>query len=1031
MNKDGAHIFGSDADMIFPHFAVLKASAGSGKTHALTARYVQFLLSERIPRNNLRNMVALTFSNNAAREMRERILSWLKAIALSDRQRLGELKELVFLPERELIERAGNLIDEILDNYSDFQVKTIDSFMTSVFRASAIDFGYAPEFEILFRKDLTMKYAFDMFLKNVSEGTSEADLLDQVIMSLLESRRSDAAFLWNPSPDLLEEVKKLYTRLSSVAGMPLNKDLSASMGVLRNTIKAIVRRIEEAIAASGLERDTRSSYNRSGFPKLVEENGQRDIMGKGLKIPPVKKKGSAPDAYENVLSIWEDLKDAVSGYASCYARSFYYPALTIYGEFGWLIENVKKGQGMVFIEDINRYLAGYLGGEIVPDIYFRLGETIYHYLIDEFQDTSPVQWNNLIPLLENSLSQGGSLFVVGDTKQSIYGFRDADYRIMKGMEEKNPFPSARHGTKELDTNYRSLQRILDLNETMFHEMVPANEEYREAGIRSGLADYVQRVPEGETRKGYAEVVLLEKDEETLPEKERIQETVADLVGRGFSYGDIAILTQRNEDAVMVTTWLNEKQVDFISYSSLDIRRRKITGEIIALLNFLDSPVDDTAFAAFLLGDLFHRAARREDGAPGPEAIREFIFEHRDERPLYTAFRKSFRELWANYFSGLFRATGYLPIYDLVTAIFSVFRVFEEFPDEEAALVKVLEVIKEFEGAGYNSLRDFLEFAGDDVSDESVWNMDVPKDLEAVRVMTIHKAKGLGFPAVIVLLYASRSRSFEHIVKNDGEGYVLLRVTGDVCKNNPDFEPLYEEERLKDRVNGLNTLYVGLTRAKEELYVIGVKGTRDGKYPFDILPVEAFPPSEKPERKGKRGKETQKRCKTAHRPRSAAPGVEREPMLRREERERGEFIHEVLAHIEYSYPDLEKELKNIIRKVSLRRGRDQDTVEITRVVTGLVDREGVREFFLPARGRSVLLEQEFSDPAGGLYRMDRVIVDPDRVTVVDFKTGADGSFDDRHALQMKTYLDIVRDVFSGREARGIIAYTDREDVRTVE
>ncbi len=116
---------------------------------------------------------------------------------------------------------------------------------------------------------------------------------------------------------------------------------------------------------------------------------------------------------------------------------------------------MKRHEGRIFIEDVNKRLAEYLESDIVPDVYFRLGEVIFHYLIDEFQDTSPIQWRNLLPLIENSLSQGGSLFVVGDTKQAIYGFRDADYRIMRGVEARNPFPSARHRVEELDTNYRS------------------------------------------------------------------------------------------------------------------------------------------------------------------------------------------------------------------------------------------------------------------------------------------------------------------------------------------------------------------------------------------------------------------------------------------------------------------------------------------------------------------------------------------------------------------------------------------------
>src|SRR4030065_2790443 len=136
-----------------------------------------------------------------------------------------------------------------------------------------------------------------------------------------------------------------------------------------------------------------------------------------------------------------------------------------------MIEYTKRRQGKVFIEDINRNLAEYLHADLVPDIYLRIGEAVLHFLIDEFQDTSPIQWRNLFPLIENSLSQKGSAFVVGDTKQAIYGFRNADYTIMKTFETQNPFPSAQYAVQELKVNYRSLQRIIEFNNRVFKDIV--------------------------------------------------------------------------------------------------------------------------------------------------------------------------------------------------------------------------------------------------------------------------------------------------------------------------------------------------------------------------------------------------------------------------------------------------------------------------------------------------------------------------------------------------------------------------------
>ena len=511
------------------------------------------------------------------------------------------------------------------------------------------------------------------------------------------------------------------------------------------------------------------------------------------------------------------------------------PCVKAFQAFIETVDMVKRQQGKVFIEDINMQLGKYLCLSIVPDVYFRLGETIFHFLIDEFQDTSRAQWQNLLPLIENSLSQGGSLFVVGDTKQAIYGFRNADYTIMKGLEKTNPFPSAEHAVMELDTNYRSKKRILEFNERVFKEKLVGNDEYKEAGDRSGLTEYVQKSREDMDGDGYVEVSLYERNDEEPTERERIQELIAELRTRGYRYGDIAVLTQTNEDAVSATTWLNEKETPFISYSSLDVRRRKITGEIIALMNFLDSPTDDFSFGTFILGDVFINAIVRDHSSIGSE-MREFCFTHKKDPPLYKAFQEKFNCLWDRYFDGLFKAAGFLPLYDLVTEVFATFSVFENMPEEESALIKILEVVKDFEGGGFNTLKDFLETALDDQKGESEWDMAVPKNIDAVQVMTIHKAKGLGFPVVIVLLYEVRNRGFEYIVEDKGETVCLLKINKTTAACDETLQSLYDKERMSEMVNRLNSLYVGFTRPERELYVIGVKSNDNG-YPFVLLPVE--------------------------------------------------------------------------------------------------------------------------------------------------------------------------------------------------
>ena len=1023
-------ILEKDTDLTFPQFVVLKASAGSGKTYTLTERFVQFILSEKIPKNSLRNILAVTFSNNAAKEMKERILYWLKSVYFGNQKMTEELSRIITLDREKLKEKSGLLVDKILDNYSDFQVKTIDSFMTTVFKASAIDFGYNPEFDILMSIDTLMEYSFDRFLRKVMDGTEEARVLEEIISGIIEQKRGESAYPWDPSNILLDEIKKIYRRLSSTGKEPLIEDLSSSIASVKDTLKTAIEEIEDAIKKSGLEKRRNSTYVTAILP-CVRENRLADIIGKGLTNPPVtkpkKKQPDLLDSYDRIVSLWEQVRELIKEYTSYHVRTYYTPYLRVYRNFREDIEKMKKQQGKIFIEDINRYLAEYLNSEIVPDVYFRIGETVFHFLIDEFQDTSPIQWHNLNPLIENSLSQGGSLFVVGDTKQAIYGFRNADYTIMKKAERNNPFPSAEHIVRELDTNYRSLQKILDFTEKSFKQIVPGKDEYKNAGERSGLVDYVQKVKENNISPGYAEVTLCERDNDNPSERLKVQELIQELNKRGFKHGDIAVLTQTNEDAVRVTTWLNEKDIYFISFSNLDIRRRKVTGEIVSLLNFLDSPTDDLSFATFILGDIFSRILEKDAPEMKRELFRTFLFTFRDNPPLYKAFQKEYENLWAKYFAGLFKSSGYFPLYDLITEIFSVFRVFETMEHEEAALVKILDAVKEFEGAGYNSLRDFLSFAADSESDESEWNMDVPTDIDAVKVMTIHKAKGLGFPVVIVLLYESWNRGFDYFIEDAAERIRMLKINQKTLVSNPDFESLYREEIVRDMVNKLNSLYVGFTRAEEELYVIGVKGRKEG-YPFDLLPIDDFSPSVKPERGKVDSPEHRQDLQIHHHHRQLKFQIRSDELINIEERQRGEFIHRVLLFVDYIHKEFEKELEQIIRRVMVETGTEYDDSEMKDIILGFLEHEDITGYFRQKADRTVMREQEFSDGSGNLYRMDRIVIDKDNVTVIDFKTGKDRDSEETYFMQLKTYMKILGEMYPDKAIEGIIAYVDSSEMR---
>ncbi|HVP78856.1 MAG TPA: UvrD-helicase domain-containing protein [Thermodesulfobacteriota bacterium] len=1017
-----------DLSVPFPHVTVLKASAGSGKTYSLTERFVQFLLSDKIHPNHLRNILAITFSNNAAKEMRERILLWLKNLYFRDPKKTEEIAEIVSLKKEDIAEKAGATIDGILKNYTEFQVKTIDSFMTSIYKASAVDLGYSLDFDIVLDPRKIMAYAFDRFLRGVREKTPEAEFLEKLLEVIVENKGGGSAYPWDPSQVLLEEIVELHNKLSGIVKEAKIVEAEGKIESIKNEIRETAESLNGFIETSGLTKSKGSSFYK--ILEMVRGNAFPDLIDKGLSSVPVikPKKKAEMTRYEKISEQWDLLGDHIKKYIELYAATYYGPYLRTYEAFKDILEEVKKREGAIFIHDVNKKLSDYLNDEIVPDVYFRIGETIYHYLIDEFQDTSPIQWANLFPLIENSLSQGGSLLAVGDTKQAIYGFRNADYGIMKGLESSSPFSSALHHVKELEVNYRSLETVIDFSKTFFRKVIALDDQYREPASRSGLIDYEQRVDESRRSSGYVEVIRCEKKEGEPPEREKIQDLIQALNERGYSWSDITILAYRNEDVVNITTWLNEVDVPFISYSSLDIRARKLTAEIVALLTFLDAPPDDLSFAGFILGDLFRKTLERSEKISELKTVHEFLFRNRKKSPLYKAFREEFPHLWEMYFEALFKSTGYLPLYDLVSEAYRIYRVFDHFGEEEATLIKILEVIKSFEGEGRNNPGEFLKYASDEEAGESGWTVDVPAGINAVRVMTLHKAKGLGFPVAIILLYEEVPRGFKYIFDEETDGVRLLKINQQIMKASSFLQKRYEEERLKDLVNKLNTLYVGFTRAEDELYIVGVQGKRD-QFPIDLLKGMDSQTGRKGVPRLRSPETAQERMVLYHPLDPIEFPFEAAEVLNIEERRRGEFIHRVLYYVD-GLGDIGSELERIIKRVNDELMTDYPVEAMKRNLLEFLHHEEINSYFHATPSRVVRKEQDFSDLRGNLFRMDRVIFEEDRIFVIDYKTGTDQEAEKEYILQLKNYIRILREIYPDKHVEGVIAYVDLKEITRV-
>lgn len=1009
-----------------PGFLVVSASAGSGKTTALTHRLIQFLVSDRIRYNEMRNILAITFTNNAAAEMKSRTLRLLKNISLGVHKDIQSIMPLVSLDEDTLRTRAGMIVEEALDDYSAFQIQTIDSFLARVFKASALDLGFTPDFEILLDSRPLLTEAFEAFARGVGEGTESAGLLTHLIDLLPYLRGSTKKYAWNPYADLARNVKDLYQKLIQASGNLSTKDYAKEMRNVGETLRELLLKLEKTVDDSGLTKMQRfanyaTEARQRKFDRLIE-----------LKFadPPFTK--TAKHEYQNLLTQTQDIRSRIvalrAELITLRARSFFQPYVRTHEFLQQTLDQIRRQQGKMFIGDVANKLARSIERANVPEIYFNLGEKIHHFLIDEFQDTSPIQWRNLEPLIAESLAGHGSLFVVGDMKQSIYSFRGADWRIMKRIAEENVFPSVRAVRKDLPLNYRTKEHIVRFNEDVFGNIVPLR-ILNGAAQETGLASLHQEVPEAAKDKGYVETVYLEGNTDIRPERAKILEVIHECRQRGYSLRDIAVLTPENQDVVQVSGWLNEGGIEFIPYSTLDIRTRKVVGEVLALLRFLDSPIDDLAFATFLLGDIFSTLLKLDGSKTTKDSLQRFAFDSRPTRPvagaLYVKFRTEFPDLWSKYYDELFGLAGYVPLYDLASDVLKIMRAFEIAPKEEAALLKLLEVVMKFEERGENSLKEFVGFAESaERGREADWNIEVPPDVDAVRIMTVHKAKGLGFRVVIVLLYDVNMRRNRLFMQETKEGIELIRLVEDETEEVPELAELFLAKDLQERVDQLNKLYVALTRAEEEMYVVSVKYEKATE-PSSFLPEKGYEPYSKPPVSAQSSAAEETLSMFHHSVRQMRRS-EKPARIAFDETKRGELIHRILAGIQYIDSDIPGALNKAVG-LEKQSGTIFNETETTSLLLNVLTTPGIKEFFQRSAAGNVLNEQEFVSSDGQLYRMDRVMIHGDKVTVLDYKTGEEN---EEYRSQVLGYMEVLKGVYPNKTVEGFLVYVDKKIVQKI-
>ncbi|MBU1726244.1 MAG: UvrD-helicase domain-containing protein, partial [Candidatus Omnitrophica bacterium] len=743
---------------IFPQVRVVEASAGSGKTYCLASRYLSLLISpalkpEEVP---LERILAVTFTNKSAWQMKARILDFLKRIALDkfkNQEEKDAMLSILSMDEESARRKSFLVMEQVIRNYNFFQVQTIDSFINTILSGCAFKLGLSANFKIKPDYKEHLAYSLDLFidqsLGNPLIRKHFNDFLENYLY--LENKKS-----WLPKKDILSVMSSLFDA-SNIAAMDFVR-FEKEAGQIRETL-AKIRLLMLELKKNMPEGSNLTTW-RSFIEKFSEEtqlNSLEDFFKPFSKEVFGMRSGFS--AAREALELWEEIKEMIRGYYESKSFSLFNCYIDIFQGVSQNLRDISKKEDILFLSQLNLeakklFEEGYV---TVPELYYRLAVKLQHFLIDEFQDTSRLQWKNIFPMVEDALSRGGSLFYVGDRKQAIYRFRGGDVLLVDAVKEElsafNVIPQA------LTKNYRSQKAIVEFNNRVFSRdnllrFISERKELQKPCLEFSNDDILEitDIFHASTQEylpqnafGYVEIEDIESDNEDDTDslvKDRLLGVIAEL-GLRFSYDDIAILCRSNREVEAISSWLVENKIPVASEKTLNISENHLIKELIGFLKFLDSPIDNISFAAFILGDIFSAksAIKKEEAA-------SFLFRVlRLEKPafLYREFQKAFPKEWQGLLDEFFKTSGFVPLYELAITILEKFSVMQNFPSYQGFFMKLLELIKEQEEENQD-IQSFLEyFENAPAEDLYIYFAET----NAVKALTIHKAKGLEFPAVII------------------------------------------------------------------------------------------------------------------------------------------------------------------------------------------------------------------------------------------------------------------------------------------
>lgn len=1028
-----------------PSFSIYDASAGSGKTYTLVKEYLKIILSS--PKNDAyRNILAITFTNKAVHEMKSRIVGSLSEFAKDEPSAkafdlMTDLSQETGLSVIKIKTKSQNIIKHLIHNYAAFDISTIDKFTHKVIRAFAHDLNLPMTFEVTLDTENLLIEAVDAIIAQAGQDETLTKLLIDFTMEKTDDDKS-----WDVSREILETGRLVlnennrneilhFQDKSIEEFVEIKKKMLALCKELESENEKLATELLELIEKNGIDL---KSFSRGTFPNHLESirDGKFNPRNKTFhEFDDIAINKTAKDRalIENLIPGL--LKALEKIYKNFEKRDFYkaflknITPLSLLNTVSNELAKIQSEQNVLSISEFNAIIHREIQNQPAPFIYERLGERYRHFFIDEFQDTSEMQWQNLIPLIDNSLSglddfgNKGTLMIVGDPKQSIYRWRGGKAeQFIELSKDVNPFNNPDKQIKHLNTNYRSYSEVIDFNNAFFKLISTefSNEDYKDLYENHSFQNSNSK------KGGYVNISFLpiiEKsdfaDDEDVVEKSDLYvlatlNTIQKVVREGFEYKDIVILTRKRDQGIAIANYLTEQNIPLLSSETLMIQNATEVRLIVHLLKYLNNSADLESKANFL----HFLATNMAIEMP----IHDFIAQGMAQK-LEIDFEK-----WLLTFdvSLSFEDVRKKSLYEAVEIIIAKFVL----PSEGNAYVQFfLDIVLERDIRNQAGIADFLSYW--DKNGEK-FSIPSPEGNNAVRIMTIHKSKGLEFPVVIMPFaeedYNRKPKDKLWLDAEDvdlGVPKVLVDNSSAVEGFGESASAVFNLKKQEELLDNVNVLYVALTRAEEQLYVISqsLKERKDGELPSNMasffikyLIHAGVYDSEKFEYEFGNSTRLSKITKSINLVKTIPVVAEvlkpkniriaqREALMwgthQQEAIAYGNIVHEILAFVkDKSDVDLAitKAIENGLIKI--------DQVDL--VLKSLQEIVNHPELSICFNGDyNILNEQTIVQKEGRILKPDRVVLTQNKEAyLLDYKTGAINS---KYANQIQEYQDAIEDL----------------------